>query len=131
MLKKLRDRHNTKGTEPCEVKITLPSSNVRVKIPCHDATHQIMDLLMEDPRIEATNYLWCNGDPEGFPPEEWLELGDLVDGKAHRATFEKKIRPAPHTKSGRRKALLPILLHMDNCVTGLNEKLGLELVKFT
>ena len=130
LLNKLRDRYNMKGTEPYEVKITLPSSNVRVKIPCHDVSHQIMDLLT-DPRIEATDYLWCNGDPEGVPPEEWLELGDLVDGKAYRATYEKKIRPAPYTESGRRKVLLPILLYMDGCVTGLNENLGLELVKFT
>lgn len=130
LLNKLRDRYNMKGTEPYEVKITLPSSNVRVKVPCHDASHQIMDLLT-DPRIEATDYLWCNGDPEGVPPEEWLELGDLVDGKAYRATYEKKIRPAPYTESGRRKVLLPILLYMDSCVTGLNENLGLELVKFT
>jgi len=130
LLKKLRDRYNMKGTEPYEVKITLPSSNVRVKVPCHDANHQIMDLLT-DPRIEATDYLWCNGDPEGVPPEEWLQLGDLVDGKAYRAAYEKMIRPAPYAKSGRRKVLLPILLYMDSCVTGLNENLGLELVKFT
>ena len=129
LLTKLRDRHNMKGAEPCEVKITLPSSNVRVKMPCHDASNQIMHLL-----IHGLRQLTISGAmviQRVSPPEEWLELGDLVDGKAHIATCDKKIRPVPHTESGRRKALLPILLHVDSCVTGLNENLGLELVKFT
>ena len=118
------------GTEPFEVKTTLPSSNVQVKIPCHDAWHQMMDLLT-DPRIEEGDYLWCNGDPEGETPEEVTVLADLTDGRAYRATYDKLIRPAPYTESGRKKVLLPIIPYMDSCVTGLNENLSLDLFKFT
>ena len=130
LMNKLRDRHNMAGTEPFEVKTTLPSSNVQVKIPCHDAWYQMMDLLT-DPRIEEGDYLWCNGDPEGEPPEEVTVLADLTDGRAYRATYDKLIRPAPYTESGRKKVLLPIIPYMDSCVTGLNENLSLELFKFT
>jgi len=130
LLNKLRDRYNMAGTDPFEVKTTLPSSNVKVKIPCHDAWQQIMDLLT-DPRIEADDYLWCNGDPESEPPDEVHELADLTDGRAYRATYNALIRPSPYTESGRRKVLLPLLTYMDGCVTGLNQNLSLELFKFT
>ncbi len=130
LLNKLRKRYNMEGTAPYEVTTTLPHSNVNVKIPCHDFMQMTMDVLT-DPRIEAEDYLWCSGDPFGEPTDEWVTIADITDGRCYRETYNKLIRPAPTTESGRRKVLLPLMLYLDGCVTGFNENLSLELVKFS
>ena len=106
-MEKLRKRYNMSGTVPYEVKMDLPCSGVKARIPCHDAWEMMMDLLT-DPRIKDTDYLWFDDDPAGEPPEEWLELADINDGLAYRKAYDELIRPDPLTESGRRKVLLPV-----------------------
>ena len=130
LLNTLRSRYNVCNTKPHEVQTFLPHSCVQVKIPCHDVMEMTMDLLT-DPRIQEGDYLWHNGDPLAPPPDDWLELRDINDGLAYRKTYDELIRPQPFTESGRKRVLLPLLFYMDGCVTGFNENLSLELVKFT
>lgn len=132
LLKRLKKRYNMVKTEPQLVKTTLPSNQVEVKIPCQDTWAMIMDLLTE-PKLQKEDYLWFNDSPNNPPPtdENWTYIKDLNDGLAYRKTYDKLIRPNPITESGRRKVLLPVILYMDGCVTGFNENLSIELVKFT
>lgn len=130
LMKKLRDRYNMDKSKPYITRIRLPSNNLKAKIPCHDTPTMMVDLL-SDPRIMEEDYLWFNDDPYGHPPAEWTELADINDALAYRKTYEKVILPTPYTDSGRRRVLLPIILYMDGCVTGWNENLAIELVKFT
>ena len=130
LLDDLRARYNMSTTVPYQVSATLPCSEVKVQIPCHDTMQMAMDLLT-DPHIEETDYLWHDDDPEAPPPLNWHCLEDINDGLAHRMTHDKLIRPHPFTVAGRKKVLLPLILYMDGCVTGFTENLSLELVKFT
>ena len=130
LMKKLRKRYNMKKSKPYVARVRLPSNNLIAKVPCHKAPTMIVDLL-SDPRIQPEDYLWFNGDPYGDPPDEWTEIADINDALAYRKTYEKVIMPKPYTDLGRRRVLLPIILYMDSCVTGWNENLAIELVKFT
>lgn len=130
LVETLRQRYNMEGSKPFIYRVILPSSGVKCRIPCHDAWAMMLDLLT-DPRIMAEDYLWFLDDPFGAPPTEWLELEDINDGLAYRKTYEKVILPQPYTETGRRRVLLPVIGYMDGCVTGFNENLSIELMKFT
>ena len=130
LIGKLRKRYGMEGTKPYVNRVKLPVSGVKARIPCHDAWAMMQDLLT-DPRILPEDYLWFNGDPLGQPPAEWKTLRDINDGLAYRRTYEQKILPKPYTECGRRRVLLPIVLYMDGCVTGFNENLAIEFMKFT
>ena len=130
LTEKLRKRYNLEGCRPYINTVSLPSSGLNAKIPCHDAQEMMMDLLT-DPRIIQEDYLWFDNDPLGQPPSEWTELGDINDGLAYRKTYEELILPQPCTSSGRRRVLLPVICYMDGCVTGLNQNLSIEIMKFT
>ena len=130
LMKKLRTRYNMDKCKPYITQIRLPSNNLIAKIPCHHAPTMMVDLL-SDPRILSEDYLWFNDDPCGHPPAEWTKMADINDALAYRKTYEKVIMPTPYTDSGRRRVLLPVILYMDGCVTGWNENLAIELVKFT
>ncbi len=130
LLDKLRKRYNMEKCQPFITRVTLPSSGVKARIPCHDAWAMMVDLLT-DPRIVAEDYLWFDDDPFGQPPAEWLNLVDINDGLAYRRTYEELISPQPFTNSGRRRVLLPVICYMDGTVTGFNENLAIEFMKFT
>ena len=130
LLERLRKRYHMEGCKPYTNRVKLPSSGLKTLVPCHDASSMILDLLT-DPRIGREDYLWFNDDPLSFPPAEWVELADINDGLAYRRTYEKTILPQPYTESGRRRVLMPVILYMDGCVTGMNQNLSIELVKFT
>ena len=130
LVENLRQRYNMEGSKPFIYRVILPSSGVKCRIPCHDAWSMMLDLLT-DPRILPEDYLWFGDDPLGAPPTEWLELEDINDGLAYRKTYEKVILPQPYTETGRRRVLLPVIAYMDGCVTGFNENLSIELMKFT
>lgn len=130
LFEKLRKRYNMEGCTPYETTVTLPSSQVVARVPCHDAWSMVMDLLT-DPRIVPDDYLWFDDDPFGNPPAEWIEMADINDGLAYRRTYEQLILPQPFTNSGRRRVLLPVICYMDGCVTGFNENLAIEFMKFT
>lgn len=130
LLDKMRKRYNMEGCTPYETKVTLPSSGLTARVPCHDAWSMVMDLLT-DPRIGPDDYLWFDDDPFGQPPAEWIEMADINDGLAYRRTYQELILPQPFTNSGRRRVLLPVICYMDGCVTGFNENLAIEFMKFT
>jgi hypothetical protein len=126
----LRKRYNLEACQPTISTVLLPNAGVVARIPCHDASAMITDLLT-DPNLKQEDYLWFNHDPLGEPPEEWMELRDINDGLAYRGTYEELILPQPYTDSGRRRVLLPIITYMDSCVTGGNDNLPIEFVQFT
>lgn len=130
LVETLRARYNMEATKPFNLQVTLPSSGVPASIPCHDAWAMIQDMLT-DPRILPEDYLWFGDDPYGEPPALWQTLRDINDGLAYRQTYAAKILNEPWTPCGRRRVLLPIILYMDSCVTGANENLAIEFVKFT
>lgn len=130
LMENLRKRHGMEKTKPFIYRLNLPVSGVKARIPCHDAWAMMKDLLTE-PKIVPEDYLWFDGDPMSQPPAEWMNLRDINDGLAYRETYKAKILPQPYTKCGRRRVLLPIILYMDGCVTGFNENLAIEFVKFT
>lgn len=130
LMESLRKRHGMEQTKPFIYRLNLPVSGVKARIPCHDAWAMMKDLLTE-PKIVPEDYLWFDGHPMSQPPAEWLNLRDINDGLAYRETYKAKILPQPYTECGRRRVLLPIILYMDGCVTGFNENLAIEFVKFT
>ena len=130
LLERLRKRYNMDGSKPYVTRVKLPSSGLKTRVPCHDASSMVLDLLT-DPRIGREDYLWFNDDPLAAPPAEWLELADINDGLAYRKTYEQAILPSPYTEDGRRRVLMPVILYMDGCVTGMNQNLSIEMVKFT
>ena len=132
LLKKLRDRYNMKDTKAYELPVTLPSSGVKLKVPCHNFEVMLRDLLT-DPQIRDDDYLFFGDDPTNpMPPDsEWNEIRDVNTGLAYRETYKKLIQPNPVAPSGRTKVLCPVVLYMDGCVTGTFENLSLEILKFT
>ena len=130
LMESLRKRHGMEKTKPFIYRLNLPVSGLKARIPCHDAWAMMKDLLTE-PKILPEDYLWFDGHPMSQPPAEWTNLRDINDGLAYRETYKAKILPQPYTECGRRRVLLPIILYMDGCVTGFNENLAIEFVKFT
>ena len=130
LYQKLRTRYNMEDTAPYNVDVHLPGADIQVKVPCHNAGAMLTDLLT-DPRIKEEDYLFYNDTPGAPPPEEWLEMVDINTGKAYRDTYQELIAPEPTTKSGRTKVLVPVELYMDGTVTGSQQALSIELVKFT
>ena len=69
-------RHGMEPVLPCEKRVRLDTEEGEVPIVCHDCEAQTVDLLT-DPRLEESDYLFPNNDPEGAPPEEWDILADI------------------------------------------------------
>lgn len=130
LMERLRKRYHMDGCKPYITRVKLPSSGLKTRIPCHDASSMILDVLT-DPRIGRDDYLWFSDNPLASPPAEWLELADINDALAYRKTYERIILPRPYTENGRRRVLLPVMLYMDGCVTGMNQNLSIEMMKFT
>lgn len=88
--KELLTRHNLEHSLPCERKVLLPASNVKVNLACHDVMAQTIDLL-SDPRIGMEDFLFFDEDPRKGPPEEFLKVGDINTGRAHRESTLSQI----------------------------------------
>ena len=106
LFKRLRERYNMNDTILHEVQVTLPSSGVKVNVPCHNMYVMVRDLLT-DPRIQEKDYLFFNDDARQGQPEEVLVLGDINTGLAYRKTYDQLIKPEPQSESGRWKVLCP------------------------
>ena len=123
-------RYGMQPVLPYEKKVRLDTEEGEVPIVCHDCEAQTVDLLT-DPRLEETDYLFPNNDPEGAPPEEWEFLADIDTGRAYRETYKKIIEPRPYTDCGRRRVLCPYIFYLDSCVTGQTQNQEVEILKFT
>ena len=123
-------RYGMEPVLPYEKKVKLVTEEGKVPIVCHDCEAQTVDLLT-DPRIEDTDYLFPNDDPEGAPSEEWKYLSDIDTGRAYRETYKQLIEPRPCTNCGRKRVLLPYIFYLDSCVTGQTQNQEVEILKFT
>ena len=131
LLKRLRERYNMEDLMAYKVRTYLPHAGVNLDVPCHDFGAMVRDLL-SDPRISNDDYLFFNNDPTAPPPpdHEWHDLEDINTGMSYRETHRKVTQPNPVTASGRKRVLLPIMFHLDACVTRQFQNLSLEVLKF-
>ena len=123
-------RYGMEPVLPYEKRVRLDTEEGEVPIVCHDCEAQTVDLLT-DPRLEESDYLFPNNDPEGAPPEEWDILADIDTGRAYRETYKQIIQPRPYTDCGRRRVLCPYIFYLDSCVTGQTQNQEVEILKFT
>ena len=128
--KRLVDRYNLGPTLPYERTVNLPHSKELVKVPCHDWSAQVRDLLT-DPRWTDEDWSFHNDNPYSDPPENWTTVGDLNTSLAFRKTWEKLIKPAPFTPCGRKKVLAVFVGYYDGTQTNKFGNASLEIVKFT
>jgi hypothetical protein len=93
IFKKLVKRYNFQNKMPYQQTVRLPVSGTMVKITCHNAGASVQRLLT-DPRIQAKDYLFWDGNPLGRPPKSLDYVRDLNTGLAFIETHAKLIEEA-------------------------------------
>ena len=135
MMERLNERYNSEGQKPYLLKnLTLPFSQARVNVVCHDAKESVVSLLT-DPNIKPEDYLFHNEDPFAPPPESPTSVGDINTSRCYRQTWKELIQAEPtiiDTNGVKRhKVLLMTPMYMDGAVTGQFANLPLEQMKLT
>ena len=121
----LRKRYNMEKGHNIPTEIILPYSKARAKIICNDAGKMIQSLLT-DPRIKATDYLFFDNNNPFAPPQEDLSyIGDLNTGKAYIETWHKLIT------NPNKQILVPVPIYIDGTVTGQFAHLPITPVKIS
>ena len=122
LFKYLRKRYNMDENYNNVSKIVLPASKAKVNIVWTDA-EKVIQSLLTDPRIRASDYLFYGNDPFQ-PPTQQNWIGDLNTGKAYIKTYEKLI-----TKPN--QVLLPTPLYIDGAATGQFANLPITAVQIS
>ena len=105
MIKRLLERYNFENKLPFQRAIRLPVSGTFVRLTVHDCKATIQRLLT-DPRHEAKDYLFWDGNPLAPPPENLDYIADLNTGLAFIQTYYLLI-------NGNGQQLCPITIYSD------------------
>ena len=126
----LRIRYNMKASKRNNdapkfnnvAKVVVPASKAKVNVLWNDAKC-VLQSLLTDPRILASDYCFHANDPFA-PPPEYNYIGDLNTGRAYYETY-KKLCTKPN------QVLLPIIFYMDGANTGQFADLPVTQVKMS
>jgi len=124
ILNRLTERYNAKSKFPYQRKLILPASGTVVKVSLHD-TGSVLQRLLTDPRIEEDDYLFFDDDPRAGPPDNMVNVSDLITGQAYLDTHKELIG-----KDGNQQ-LLGIPMYIDGAAVSQFHHMEIVAVKIS
>lgn len=123
LLTKLTKRYHMEGKFPHTKTTTLPYSQAKVDLVCHDAWGCIESMLT-DPRLTDDDFWFFDNDPFAGPPEKMGVITDLQTGAAYREAY-KLYKKKPN------QIVLPICMYLDGANTGSMKNMPITALKMT
>lgn len=123
LLATLKNRYHMEGKFPTTKTVTLPYSQAKVDLVCHDAWG-CFESLLTDPRLTDDDFLFFDNNPFADPPENLPVISDLNTGQAFREAHRLYKKKANHIP-------LPVTLYMDGANTGQMKNMPITAVKMS